>query len=281
MRTLGLLALLCLASAVYIAGFDNVPKGHANSNSASQATGYCDPSAIAGVVNGASDSTTLSPGSIAVIFWCDSTVPLPATPVTSVLVNSWPSYLYPPAATPVTSAVANSPSAYLQLSVQIPVEVSPGSKNLQLKRNNQVVAQTEINLSKFAPGIFTVKGSELSLAIAEHSDGKFVTAACPASPGEAVTIFAEGLGPTTPAVATGALPPGGQLTTTNTLPALTVSGNDANVLFAGLSPDFIGVYQLIFVVPDGSSGQVPLQIQIGQGSSNTAQLPVGPNSCSP
>lgn len=282
MRTLALLTLLCLGAAAYIVGFDKVPQASSGVKGASQAAaGYCNPPEIAGTINAASDSTTVSPGSVAVIFWCDNSVSLPASPITSVLVNGAPSYLYPPPATPVTSMLANSQSSYLQLLVQLPVQASAGTKLIQLKRNTQVVAESGIDLSAFAPGIFTVNKLGTGLAVAEHSNGSAVTAACPANPGEAVTIYAEGLGPTTPPVATGELPPFGQLTSTNTLPAVTVGASDASVLFAILSFNVVGVYQVNFVVPAVGAGQMPLQIQIGQQSSNTAQLPVGPNSCAP
>ncbi len=281
MRTLGLLSLLCLVSTAYIVGFDNVPKEPAGHKSVSEASGYCDPSTIAAVENGADDSSKLAPGGIAVIFWCDSTVPLPATPVTSVLVNGSPSYLFPPGATPVTSALANSSPGYLQLQVQLPVEVYPGNKTLELKRKGKVVAQTTIALSKFAPGIFTANGTGRGLAVAEHSDGSLVTTACPAPVGSAVSLYAEGLGPTTPVVATGDLPPVGKLVTTTTTPVVTVDGIDANVFFAVLSPTLIGVYQVNFLVPDVASGAMLLHIQIGGKYSNTAQLPVGPNTCVP
>jgi uncharacterized protein (TIGR03437 family) len=60
-----------------------------------------------------------------------------------------------------------------------------------------------------------------------------------------------------------------------------VGANEAQIMFSGLSPSLIGVYQINFVVPASGSGQKPLQIKIGQKLSNNVQLPVGPNSCAP
>jgi len=246
---------------------------------AAQQPGYCNPPAIAAVTDGASDSTTLAPGSIAVIFWCDNTVPPPTTPVTSVLVHGLRSYVYPNQATPASPTPANNASSYLQLTVQIPVGIEPGKANIQLKRGTKVLAHAPIDLSAFAPGIFTLNESGSGLVLAEHFDGSVVSAACPAPPGEEVTIYAEGLGPTTPLVATGDLPSG--LATTNTVPVLTVGANEAQIMFSGLSPTLVAVYQINFVVPASGSGQKPLQIKIGQKSSDKVQLPVGPNGCAP
>src|SRR5579863_7450701 len=177
MRIWGLIVLLCLTCGACIAA--------EGGEVASQQPGYCNPPAIAAVVDGASDSTTLSPGSIAVIFWCDDTIPPPTTPVTSVLVHGQPSYVYPSQAAPAGPTANNAPS-YLQQTVQIPVGIRSGHTNIQLKRGTQVLAHLPLDLSVFAPGIFTVDQSGSGLVLAEHSGGSFVTAACPATPGEEV-----------------------------------------------------------------------------------------------
>ena len=275
MRILGLLVLLCLAGAAYIVGFDDVPAGEpALTGSNTVNAGHCDPSAIKAVENGASDSSTVSQGSIAVIFWCASAVPLPATPVTSVLVNGLPGYLFPAIAPSVISALVDGFPGYLQVRVQFPVQVSPGIATLQLNRNTQEVAQTKITLTPFAPGIFTLDGSGTGLVVAEHPDGKLITPFCPAAPGEAVTLYADGLGPTTPQVTTGELP--GGFARTNTLPTMKLGGAAAQVSFADLSASLVGVYEVHVVVPgSAAAGLHPVQIQMGAESSNTAQLPVG------
>lgn len=273
MRTLGLLVLICLAGATYIVGFDNVPQGQptAGNIDASQSSGVCPAPTILAVVNGASESSTISPGSVALIFWCEKTPP-PASPILSVLVNGFPSYLYP--ASPIASSVVQSASSSLQVRVQFPEQVSPGIASLQLKLKTQEVARTKINLSQFAPGIFTVNGSGTGMAVAEHLNGKLVTAACPAAAGETVALFAEGLGPTTPQVATGELPVGSAHT--NTVPTMTLGATAPNVLFADLSASLVGVYEVHFVVPgSAATGQHPVQIHLGAESSNTANFPVG------
>jgi uncharacterized protein (TIGR03437 family) len=282
MRIWGLTVLLCVVCVACIAGFEGVPQrtqGSGGAKGAPQQPGYCNPPAIAAVTQGASDSTTLSPGSIAVVFWCEDTVPPPTTPVTSVLVRGLPSYIYPNQATPATSTPASNSASYLQLTVQIPVGINLGNANIQLKHGTKVVAHAPIDLSAFAPGIFTINGSGSGVALAEHPNGHSVSTACPATPGEEVAIYAEGLGPTTPLVAAGDLPTG--LATTNAVPILTVGANEADIVFSGLSPSLVGVYQINFIVPASGSGQKPLQIRIGQKSSNKVQLPVGPNSCAP
>jgi uncharacterized protein (TIGR03437 family) len=86
----------------------------------------------------------------------------------------------------------------------------------------------------------------------------------PAKLGEVVTLFANGLGPTNP--------PG--LTGDNSLDVLRpvaipvkvyVGGAEAQVLFAGLTPQFVALYQINIVIPLGAvpGDAVPVIIEQG------------------
>ncbi len=93
----------------------------------------------------------------------------------------------------------------------------------------------------------------------------------PAKPGELVTVYGTGFGPTNPPVAPGvffeqqaSVPPGTATVTLNgnTLPA-------ANVTYVGLTPGSPGLYQLnITLPPDTPNGDLPLVIAIGGLSSS-------------
>ena len=85
----------------------------------------------------------------------------------------------------------------------------------------------------------------------------------PAKVGDVIIIYATGLG------AVDSPPDNGQgsldkLRQTITKPTVMVGGITANVLFAGLSPQFVGVNQLNVIIPNTAAGSnVPLQIQVG------------------
>lgn len=105
-----------------------------------------------------------------------------------------------------------------------------------------------------------------------HSDGTIVNAANPASPGEQLVLYAVGLGPVSPRVPSGEPSPTSPATASVTMsfefrpdaaptnPAVPVSHSIpptyivGTPVFSGLSPGFVGLYQINFIVPDLPSG---------------------------
>jgi len=81
--------------------------------------------------------------------------------------------------------------------------------------------------------------------------------------GDAIIIYATGLGQVDTTPADGAILPTGLAHTLNT-PTVLVGGMSAQVLFSGLQPQFVGVNQVNIVIPNVPPGNaVPLQIQMG------------------
>lgn len=106
--------------------------------------------------------------------------------------------------------------------------------------------------------------------IAFHGDGSPVDEIRPARRGETIVIYAHGLGPTIPRVPSGTAAPAGVevvdsvmrqltmrfLTLRNANPSLpryfeaTPEGVASDIVFAGLTPNQVGLYQLNVVVPE-------------------------------
>jgi uncharacterized protein (TIGR03437 family) len=58
-------------------------------------------------------------------------------------------------------------------------------------------------------------------------------------------------------------------------PQVSIGGTNAKVLFAGLSPGSVGLYQIDVQIPTGvSTGNVPLVVTQAGVASNTVTVPV-------
>jgi uncharacterized protein (TIGR03437 family) len=155
-----------------------------------------------------------------------------------------------------------------QINAQVPWNVLPSgmtSANVPVvvtRGGNNASAAFQMPVAEFGPGIFTLQGG-IGQAAAINPDGSVAGTANPAKPGSTIVIYATGLGPVTPVIDNGAAP-GAELRKAATAPTVLVGGVSAQVAFAGLSPQFVGVNQINVVVPAvPTPGVVPLQIQVG------------------
>lgn len=98
-------------------------------------------------------------------------------------------------------------------------------------------------------------------AIAHSSDFSLVTASKPAAPGEILSLFATGLGPTRPGVDPGRPFPSSPLATVNSPVEVTVNGRPAEVLAAVGLPGAVDSYQVNFrIPPDTPRGAATVQV---------------------
>ena len=159
-----------------------------------------------------------------------------------------------------------------QINSQIPFELNAsGEFEVIVSANGALTAPQTIQLVPAAPGL-AVYGD--GTVVAQHQDGSLITRASPAIPLEYAVVYLAGMGGTDNPVVTGAGSPSNPLARPTDVPALTIGGAPVPVLFAGLTPSLVGLYQMNFQIPATATGNLKLEVsQNGQGS-NSTELPV-------
>jgi uncharacterized protein (TIGR03437 family) len=157
-----------------------------------------------------------------------------------------------------------------QLNIQIPLELATNQKYPVLAFFNNVPAIPDtITIAPATPGLLASGGA----VFAQRADASFVSSAAPAKPGEALVLYLVGMGVTTPPVATGQVPPTNPLASASLIPTMTLDGETVVPFFYGLTPGFVGLYQINFIVPtDAKTGTLNLTITQGNLSANAATL---------
>jgi uncharacterized protein (TIGR03437 family) len=168
-----------------------------------------------------------------------------------------------------------------QLNIQVP-DLPLGTAKVKVILNNTESNSVEVQVEKTDPAIFLVNAAE-ELGAVIHPNGTLVTEDNPTSPGEIIAVFATGLGQSMPQVPFGKAAPNYALSYTvypvtaqvKTRSPSATSGRDASVLFAGLAPGFVGLYQVNVQLPaDLEPGVQTLKLIAEGKESNAVKLPV-------
>lgn len=207
------------------------------------------------ITDGASFTSGLvAPGSVATIFCTDLTrisgiekasgFPLPTQLAgIQVLINGIPAPLY---------SVSGS-ATQQQINLQVPFEASPDGDVFEVEVSQGGIRAwvDGLPIRSAAPGLFTIDGT---YGVIQHSfDYSLVTPASPAHAGEAIILYGTGLGPVSPTVPSGVPAPLDAISSTELAPSITIGGRPAQLLFSGLAPGTVGLYQLNVLVPADSS----------------------------
>ncbi|MBI3698307.1 MAG: hypothetical protein HY238_26155 [Acidobacteria bacterium] len=230
-----------------------------------------------GVVNGASFTPfgrpghPTAPGSIVSIFGTNlasglaqaSSIPLSTSlGGTSVTFNGTPAPLFV-----VTAG---------QINAQLPAGLTGSTATIVVQRAGAGSSTPRtIQIAPTSPAIFTDPPGGAGQGIVVYALDPTVFAAVPslrlpnarpAKAGDFLTIYTNALGAVNPAVPDGnAAPSSPPLAATTTTPVVTLGGVRCDVLFSGLVPGLVGLYQINIQVPQGvrTGSAVPLQIAMG------------------
>ena len=165
-----------------------------------------------------------------------------------------------------------------QINVQIPWEFQgKGAAWMTLSAGGIVSSAYRVPLNDFSPGIFEYNDVGVQSAAVLDESYKVVGQANPAKRGRAVQIYVNGLGPVDKTLqpASGEPTPAQPLVWTSESPTVTIGGRAAQVIFNGLAPGNVGLYQVNAIVPaDAGTGLQPVVVSIHGVDSKAANMPV-------
>ena len=221
---------------------------------------------VAAITNGADFSRNLGSGGLVTIFGdnlANQTASAASTPLPTSLGN-----------TCVTVNGANLPLMFVspeQINAQLPFVV--GVSNMLVHNPGGLSNIFVSNVNSSAPAIFRVSGpNNNSFAAVFREDNKLATLSSPLRANEIAVIYATGLGSVTPIALPGYSAPDSPLSTVVNQPTVTFGGVPGDIFFAGLSPGYVGLYQLNVRVPIGAplGAEVPLEVSAGNQSSKVS-----------
>jgi uncharacterized protein (TIGR03437 family) len=163
-----------------------------------------------------------------------------------------------------------------QVNAQVPSNISPGPQQLTVTAGNVTSASYPITVNAAQPGLlapssFLIGGKQYVTAL--HTDGTFVLppgsiqglTTRQAQPGETILLYGVGFGSVTPSINAGQIV---GVANQLTLPLqIQFAQSPATIVYDGLSPNFVGLYQFNVTVPnlDGAAGLGPPQTMAQSG----------------
>jgi uncharacterized protein (TIGR03437 family) len=219
-----------------------------------------------GVVSAADGRVTLAPGGLFSVY---GTNLASATETANVL--PWPTSL---GGVQVKVNGQTVPVYFVsagQINGQVPFEIAPGEVDVVVTVNDVAGTVRKAMVQATAPGVLQYG---VNRAVVQNSNGSVNASNNPARAGEAVTVYLTGIGMLDNAVTTGAAAPGDPLSRAIASATVKIGGVDAQVLFVGLTPGFVGLAQANVTVPQLGAGEYPLEITVGGVASNRPVITV-------
>ena len=231
---------------------------------------------ISAVISSVSDPTlrTVAPGGLMTIFGSNF------TKTTADIASSFNGAQLPTTFNGTQVTVGGRVAPILMLDagfivVQVPLETAQGNQAVVVRNaNGEVATAGTVTVSNLAPGLyFDANGGVFTKA-----DYSYIDRNNQARPGDLVWAYGTGFGTLSgragdPRLNTGDL--AGTSALYDTAPVtLTVGGRVAEVLASVASPGYAGLYQILFRVPEGVSGNSPVVATVGGVRSNSVNLNV-------
>jgi uncharacterized protein (TIGR03437 family) len=177
-------------------------------------------------------------------------------------------------------------STYGQLAFQVPYETAVGTALVQVQRDGLASNTVSVQVVNRAPRLLLIGVGSYGAILNTDGSIPMPTGSFPgvnthpALVGDTLTLYAIGLGTTSPAVASGQPAPGAEpLARVTNTPVVNIGGGiggtQVTPIFAGLSPTYAGLYQVNVTIPSNvPHGTVNLSIVFPGSVSNSVQIAI-------
>lgn len=166
-----------------------------------------------------------------------------------------------------------------QINVQIPWECA-GLATVDMKVSigefASAVQTLRLRAANPAPFEYTEGGTNRRLVAALDGNFALISTANPVRRGQVAQLYVNGMGAVDATPGSGQVSPANPLARTNATPVVRIGGQNAQVIFSGLAPGIVGLYQVNVIVPENAATgpETELTIQQSGVTSRTARIPV-------
>jgi uncharacterized protein (TIGR03437 family) len=122
---------------------------------------------------------------------------------------------------------------------------------LLIQRDQTYSSPVPVNIADAQPGAFLSGGSAIAVDSRGTAPAFLVTPSAPAQAGDVLVFYCAGLGITNPPVGDGVASPASPTAQTQAPVTMTIGGQNATVLYAGLVAGLVGLYQVNVAMPAG------------------------------
>jgi len=164
---------------------------------------------------------------------------------------------------------AGDQGTFTQVNAVLPYEAAANvPQQVAVWRGGRRSPYAEVAVAAAQASIFAVVDGENPAVIADARN--------PVARGKVIVIYCEGLGAVQPPSGTGQLVPAQPLSLVQAPVTVTIGGQAATVLFAGLTPGLTGLYQVNAVIPESAApgAQVPVVVTAGTLTSDGVSIGV-------
>lgn len=163
-----------------------------------------------------------------------------------------------------------------QINVLIPWELQ-GVASVQMKVSigDSSSSVVTVPIAAQSPSLFEGADASGRVFVRAVGENGVIDSATPARKNGLVSLYVNGLGAVDNQPPTGEPGPSSPLAATRVAPTVTIAGRPVEVLFSGLAPGFVGLYQVnVRIAADAPSGVQPVVISTNGVASKPVNIPV-------